>query len=98
MFCLYCLTDHGDHLICLWNPGIRNFKTLASFRLIDYVDSGTLRLESVTLGLAYNSQNNDFKILRLACFYEIIEKFVINRLRIEAEIYTSSRLKYQWSP
>ncbi|XP_030924573.1 F-box/kelch-repeat protein At3g23880-like [Quercus lobata] len=90
MFCLDCLTDHGDHIICLWNPSIRKFKTLAPFRLIDYVDSGTLRLESVTLGLAYNSQNNDFKILRLACFYDIIEKFVINRFRIEAEIYTSS--------
>ena len=57
----------------IWNPSIRKFKNLVPPRL-------TRRIESKNLvhGLAYHSQNNDFKILRLVT-YEVWAK---------AEVYT----------
>uniref|UniRef100_A0A7N2M325 F-box domain-containing protein n=1 Tax=Quercus lobata TaxID=97700 RepID=A0A7N2M325_QUELO len=53
--------NNGDHMIYLWNPSIRKFKMLAPALL-------TAPFDCATLGLAYHSQKNDFKILRLVSF------------------------------
>uniref|UniRef100_A0A2N9GGA6 F-box associated beta-propeller type 1 domain-containing protein n=1 Tax=Fagus sylvatica TaxID=28930 RepID=A0A2N9GGA6_FAGSY len=63
-------------ILYLWNPSIRKFKMLTATPL-------TRRFASLTHGLAYHSQNNDFKILRLICYGE-------NGPTAEAEIYTLS--------
>uniref|UniRef100_A0A2N9H7Y0 F-box associated beta-propeller type 1 domain-containing protein n=1 Tax=Fagus sylvatica TaxID=28930 RepID=A0A2N9H7Y0_FAGSY len=73
MVCLASADERLSHLIYLWNPSIRKFKMLCATPL-------TLRHECVALGLAYHSQNNDFKILRIVC----------REPSAEAEIYTLS--------
>ncbi|KAL4612532.1 hypothetical protein ACB092_08G207000 [Castanea dentata] len=56
---LFCMVDYAlCHIIYLWNPSIRMFKKLLTTPSTDE------DMWSV-IGLAYNSQNNDFKILRL---------------------------------
>ena len=75
MVCLASADELLSHLIYLWNPSIRKFKMLCATPL-------TLRHECVALGLAYHSQNNDFKILRLVC--------QDSQPSAEAEIYTLS--------
>ena len=71
-FCngIICLYSSLNHMIYLWNPSIKKFKICA----------GTRR-PAVTGGLAYHSQNNDFKILRI---------HRSNRRLFEAEVYTLS--------
>ena len=58
-----CLQYHLDHIIYLWNRSIRKVKFLATPHFTDI-------LAHVAIGLAYHSQNNDFKILRIVCFPE----------------------------
>ena len=79
-FCngLLCLaSDEKElcHIIYLWNPSIRMFKKLLATPL---TDEDTISV----IGLAYNSQNNDFKILRLLSVFLGPEA--------EAEIYSLS--------
>nr|XP_023911842.1 F-box/kelch-repeat protein At3g23880-like [Quercus suber] len=84
-FCngLFCLAsrDNRDndlnHIIYLWNPSIRMFKKLLA---TSFTDEDTTSI----IGLAYNSQNNDFKILRLVSF------FGEQKAEAEAEIYSLS--------
>ena len=64
-------------IIYLWNPSIRKIKELLATPLYE-VDHG------VTLGLAYHSQNNDIKVLRIVC---LIGQRVPH---IDAEVYTLS--------
>ncbi|XP_030942246.1 F-box/kelch-repeat protein At3g23880-like isoform X1 [Quercus lobata] len=66
-FCngLFCLASRDydlNHIIYLWNPSIRMFKKLLATPLTDEVHK---RFKLSVVGLSYNSQNNDFKILRL---------------------------------
>uniref|UniRef100_A0A2N9GCQ8 F-box domain-containing protein n=1 Tax=Fagus sylvatica TaxID=28930 RepID=A0A2N9GCQ8_FAGSY len=72
---MFCLQNNRNNELYLWNPSIRKFKNLVPPRL-------TRRIESKNLvhGLAYHSQNNDFKVLRLVT-YEVWAK---------AEVYTLS--------
>ena len=72
---MFCLHNYRKDELYLWNPSIRKFNNLVPPRL-------TRRIESKNLvhGLAYHSQNNDFKILRLVT-YEVWAK---------AEVYTLS--------
>ena len=65
-----CSDYYLSHIIYLWNPSIRKFEKLLA------TPHGTS-----VVGLAYNSQNNDFKILRLRSFFEG---------PAEAEIYSLS--------
>ncbi|KAF3949016.1 hypothetical protein CMV_025055 [Castanea mollissima] len=58
LFCLASRDNDLNHIIYLWNPSIRMFKKLLA------TDKDTTSV----IGLAYNSQNNDFKILRLVSF------------------------------
>ena len=46
-------------MLYLWNPSIRKFKKLVATYLTEWIFNTT------ALGLAYDSQNNDFKILRI---------------------------------
>ncbi|XP_065620408.1 F-box/kelch-repeat protein At3g06240 isoform X2 [Quercus suber] len=70
------MADYGlSHIIYLWNPSIRMFKKLLA---TPFTDKGATSV----IGLAYNSQNNDFKILRLVSFLWGREA--------EAEIYSLS--------
>ena len=60
---LLCLAGIGgrnisDYAIYLWNPSIRKFKRLP--------DSSLGKLDSVALGFAYHSENNDYKVLRIS--------------------------------
>jgi F-box interacting protein len=73
MVCLASADARLSHLIYLWNPSIRKFKMLNATPL-------TPRRDCIALGLAYHSQNNDFKILRIVC----------REPSAEAEIYTLS--------
>ena len=59
-FCngLFCI---DNHILYLWNPSVKKYKILVPPRLNHPIGS-------ITFGLAYHSQNNDFKILRLACY------------------------------
>ncbi|XP_075639057.1 F-box/kelch-repeat protein At3g06240-like isoform X2 [Castanea sativa] len=75
-----CDENNGDHVIYLWNPSIRKFKMLAPALLTDPFDGATL-------GLAYHSQKNDFKILRLVTFQGSLEE---PDPPTEAEVYTLS--------
>ena len=80
-FCngMVCIASHDEdfiEILYLWNPSIRKFKMLTATPL-------TRRFASLAHGLAYHSQNNDFKILRLICYGE-------NGPTAEAEIYTLS--------
>ena len=72
------MADYGlSHIIYLWNPRIRMFKKLLA---TPSTDEDTRSV----IGLAYNSQNNDFKILRLVSF------FWGQEAEAEAEIYSLS--------
>jgi F-box interacting protein len=62
-------------IIYLWNPSIRKFKKL----LATNFNNHSLK---VAVGLAYHSQNNDFKVLRIVRFME--------RRPAHAEVYTLS--------
>ncbi|XP_075672521.1 F-box/kelch-repeat protein At3g23880-like [Castanea sativa] len=76
VFCLASYDQDLNHIIYLWNPSIRKFKKLRS----------TLFLYSnvtVVFGFAFDSKNNDFKVLRLITFRE-------KKPQAEAEIYTLS--------
>ncbi|XP_030924571.1 F-box/kelch-repeat protein At3g06240-like [Quercus lobata] len=85
-FCngIFCLDrfdeNNGDHMIYLWNPSIRKFKMLAPALL-------TAPFDCATLGLAYHSQKNDFKILRLVSFPGSLGE---PDPLTEAEVYTLS--------
>ena len=71
-----CIADDDlSHIIYLWNPSIRIFKKLLA---TPFTDEDTTSV----IGLAYNSQNNDFKILRIVSFY--------CRQEAKAEIYSLS--------
>ena len=77
---LFCMADYGlSHIIYLWNPRIRMFKKLLA---TPSTDEDTRSV----IGLAYNSQNNDFKILRLVSFFWGQEA----EAEAEAEIYSLS--------
>jgi F-box interacting protein len=76
MVCIASDDEDYIEILYLWNPSIRKFKMLAATPL-------TRRFASLTHGLAYHSQNNDFKILRLVCYGE-------NEPTVEAEVYTLS--------
>jgi F-box interacting protein len=78
-FCngMYCLIVHYSNIIYLWNPSIRKFKMLSIRRLTDPSAPGAI-------GLAYHSQNNDFKILRVVCDRESNVPLAV------AEVYTLS--------
>ena len=73
---LFCMADYGlSHIIYLWNPSIRMFKKLLATPTPDE-DARSV------FGLAYNSQNNDFKVLRLVSVFYLEEA--------KAEIYSLS--------
>ena len=74
--CMFLFHKWRSNVLYLWNPSIRKFKMLNTTCLCVLVAR-----ENVTLGLAYHSQNNDFKILR-------IENYKIQPLA--AEVYTVS--------
>ena len=65
-FCngIFCLHNYCDDRIYLWNPSIKKYKRLAytalTFKTV---------FPHFKHGLAYHSQNNDFKILRILCSY-----------------------------
>ena len=76
MFCLARYHQDFYHIIYLWNPSIRKFKELRSTRFL-YSDV------EVVFGFAFDSKNNDFKVLRLVAFRE-------KKPQAEAELYTLS--------
>uniref|UniRef100_A0A2N9J2A3 F-box associated beta-propeller type 1 domain-containing protein n=1 Tax=Fagus sylvatica TaxID=28930 RepID=A0A2N9J2A3_FAGSY len=80
-FCngMFCFAEHKT-LIYLWNPSIRKFKKLEASRF-NYP-------RKVTFGLAYHSQNNDFKILRIVSF--IYNHIPTEPIPVVAQIYTLS--------
>ena len=61
LFCLASRDNDLNHIIYLWNPSVRMFKKLLA---TSFTDKDTTSI----IGLAYDSQNNDFKILRLVSF------------------------------
>ncbi|XP_023893439.1 F-box protein CPR1-like [Quercus suber] len=71
----YCRT------ICLWNPSIQKFRMIAA-------SANHFPNCYITLGLAYHSANNDFKILLIAVAYGGIDGE--QAPPTEAEIYTLS--------
>ncbi|XP_075636914.1 F-box protein At3g07870-like [Castanea sativa] len=78
LFCFDSFTG-GNHIVSLWNPRIRKFKVVSSHHH---------RINpNITLGLGYDSQNNDFKILRMGCTSDIFGR---QPSWPEAEIYTLS--------
>ncbi|KAK4581582.1 hypothetical protein RGQ29_024972 [Quercus rubra] len=79
MLCLNSIRGRGN-VIYLWNPSIRKFKKLLATPL-------TYPFHDVVVGLAYHSQNNDYKILRIVPYKESRGSEVP---AIEAEIYTLS--------
>ncbi|KAK9987615.1 hypothetical protein SO802_027854 [Lithocarpus litseifolius] len=62
LFCLASSDNDLNHIIYLWNPSIRMFRKLLA---TPFTDEENKKNKSSVVGLAYNSQNNDFKILRL---------------------------------
>ena len=54
---LLCLAIFEDRVIYLWNPCIRKFKRLP--------DTCLRRLESARLRFAYDSKNDDYKVVRI---------------------------------
>ena len=54
-----CVRYYHNNVLYLWNPSIRKFKKLVATYLTEWIFNTT------ALGLAYDSQNNDFKILRI---------------------------------
>jgi F-box interacting protein len=64
-FCngIFCFYNYRDYTIYLWNPSIKKSKMLAT-------TTPTFKTRVlVHHGLAYHSQNNDFKILRIVVSY-----------------------------
>jgi len=82
IFCLECYDNrHVNTILHLWNPSIRKFKMLSvPYNNYHYA-------YSFTLGLAYHSQNNDYKILRIVSYVEV---FGVKLPPAEAEVYTLS--------
>ena len=78
-FCngMFCLRNHRCNVLYLWNPSIRKFKMISTPHL-------THPSVPVAIGLAYHSQNNDFKILGIVCARGY------NAPPAEAEVYTLS--------
>ena len=85
-FCngLFCFFSSADNTIYLWNPSIQKSKMLATT-----APTFKTRYPLFNHGLAYHSQNNDFKILRIVCYNEWLsgEEKV---LPPEAAVYTLS--------
>jgi F-box interacting protein len=87
-FCngMFGFFKHIDYTIYLWNPTIKKSKILAA--------AGTTcscfptSFCSFTHGLAYDSQNNDYKILRIVSSNEWIGSKIVQE--VEAEVYTLS--------
>ncbi|XP_030944110.1 F-box/kelch-repeat protein At3g23880-like [Quercus lobata] len=73
IFCLASFDKDLHHISYLWNPSIGMFKKLLATRLT----GEDFRI--VVFGLAYDCQNNDFKVLRLVGFFG---------REAEAEIYS----------
>ena len=78
LFCLASREKELCHIIYLWNPSIRMCKKLVAIRF------NRKKNERAAIGFAYDSLNNDFKILRIVCHA------VFNESETEAEIYTLS--------
>ena len=58
---LLCLADFGK-VIYVWNPSIKKFKKLPGTCL------GKLeKFTDLTVGFAYHSENNDYKVVRISC-------------------------------
>jgi F-box interacting protein len=72
---MFFLSNYRKNLLYLWNPSIRKFKMLPP-NLLGHL------LGSVAHGLAYHSQKNDFKILRIV--------FQRSLADTSAEVYTLS--------
>jgi F-box interacting protein len=70
---LFCIRNNCDFY--LWNPSIKKLKSISITRF-------SMPLPRYTLGLAYHSQNNDFKVLRITR-YRTVHSPV-------AEVYTLS--------
>ena len=80
-FCngIFCLYNYRDDTIYLWNPSIKKSKMLATTALTFKTVFPHFNHE-----LAYHSQNNDFKILRILCYYGT------SMVLPEASVYTLS--------
>ncbi|XP_030942050.1 F-box/kelch-repeat protein At3g23880-like [Quercus lobata] len=78
LFCLASPEKELCHVIYLWNPSIRMLKKLVATRF------NRKHNERAAIGFAYDSLNNDFKILRIVC------NAMFNGSEAEAEIYTLS--------
>uniref|UniRef100_A0A7N2N0R6 F-box domain-containing protein n=1 Tax=Quercus lobata TaxID=97700 RepID=A0A7N2N0R6_QUELO len=81
LFCLASSDNDLNHIIYLWNPSIRMFKKLLA---TPFTDEDNKKHKSSVVGLAYNSQNNDFKILRL------LSVLLGPEAKAEVEIYSLS--------
>ncbi|KAL4616411.1 hypothetical protein ACB092_07G197000 [Castanea dentata] len=81
LFCLASRRNDLNHIIYLWNPSIRMFKKLLA---TPFTDEDKKEHNRSVVGLAYNSQNNDFKILRL------LSVLLGPGAEAEAEIYSLS--------
>ena len=58
---IMCLADYRSFKfkdVYLWNPSIRKFKRL--------LDTCLTQLRPVRLGFGYDSQNNDYKVVRIS--------------------------------
>ncbi|XP_050251454.1 F-box/kelch-repeat protein At3g06240-like isoform X3 [Quercus robur] len=79
-FCngMFCLDSYMDGVIYLWNPSIKTFKSLSPPH--DMYTYGR------TLGFAYHSQNNDYKILRIVPH----RHYEGSARSAEAQVYTLS--------
>uniref|UniRef100_A0A2N9HGV0 F-box associated beta-propeller type 3 domain-containing protein n=1 Tax=Fagus sylvatica TaxID=28930 RepID=A0A2N9HGV0_FAGSY len=84
MFC-FANDKELDEIIYLWNPSIRKYKKLVATRL-------THPHDGITVGLAYHSQNNDYKVLRIMSENFFPEDFPTGEKvkPAEAEVYTLS--------
>ena len=76
---LLCLADiesttTSSNVLYLWNPSVRKFKRLPK--------SCLGQLDSVTLGFAYHSENNDYKVVRISISHSVLPS--------EIEVYTLS--------
>nr|XP_023926031.1 F-box/kelch-repeat protein At3g23880-like [Quercus suber] len=83
---LLCLAYVGnfssfDNGIYLWNPSIRKFKRLPDSRL------GRLGCHWFRLGFAYDSENNDYKVVRISRY---LPKGLPPPMPDEIEVYTLS--------
>ena len=76
IFCLASSDKDLHHISYLWNPSVGMFKKLLATRLT----GKDFRI--VVFGLAYDCQNNDFKVLRLVGFFGREAEAEIYRLRM----------------